>query len=122
MSAAPAPHDSSGATLSHVRRAPTAPIAAASLVAGYAVAAGTGSRPLGGVVLVAGGLWCVREWTRRNDTRTAVELGLFGLAAFVVSHVLARAIGAWPAVLTVAAAMALAVWLRGDVRATALPA
>ena len=101
------------------RRLPTAPIAAASLIAGYAVAAGTGSRPLGGVVLAAGGLWCIREWARRNDTRTAVILGCAGLAAFVISHVLALAIGAWPAVLLVAAAMALAAWLRADTHALA---
>ncbi|HTA37246.1 MAG TPA: hypothetical protein VK761_11075 [Solirubrobacteraceae bacterium] len=101
------------------RRLPTAPVAAASLIAGYAVAAGTGSRPLGGVVLAAGGLWCIREWARRNDTRTAVILGCTGLAAFVVSHVLALAIGAWPAVLLAAAATAIAVWLRGDSRADA---
>ena len=100
-----------------IRRPPTAPIAAGSLIAGYAVAAGTGSRPLGGVVLLAGGLWCVREWLRRNDTRTALTLACAGLAAFVLSHVLALAIGAWPAVLLVAAAMALAAWLRADLRA-----
>jgi hypothetical protein len=103
-----------------VRLPPTAPVAAASLIAGYAVAAGTGSRPLGGLVLAAGGLWCIREWSRRNDTRTAVILGCTGLAAFVVSHVLALAIGAWPAVLLVAAAMAIAAWLRADARAPAL--
>jgi hypothetical protein len=105
-----------GATLARVRSTPTAPVAAASLIAGYAVAVGTGSRPLGGVVLAAGGLWCVREWARRNDARTALVLGLAGLAAFVLSHVLARAIGAWPAVLLVAAALAVAAWLRADTR------
>ncbi len=102
-----------------MRRTPTAPVAAASLIAGYAVAAGSGSRPLGGAVMLAGGAWCVREWARRNDTRTAVELGLTGFAAFVVSHVLARAIGAWPAVLTVAAVTALAAWVRADARTSA---
>ena len=105
-----------GATLAGVRSTPTAPVAAASLIAGYAVAVGTGSRPLGGVVLAAGGLWCVREWARRNDGRTALVLGLAGFAAFVLSHVLARAIGAWPAVLLVAAALAVAAWLRADTR------
>jgi hypothetical protein len=95
---------------------PTAPVAAGSLIAGYAAAVGSGSRPLGGVVLLAGGLWCVREWTRRNDTRTALVLGCAGLAAFVISHVLALAIGAWPAVLLVAAAMAVATWVRADAR------
>jgi hypothetical protein len=102
-----------------IRLTPTAPVAAGSLIAGYAVAAGTGSRPLGGVVLLAGGLWCIREWARRNDARTAAELGCFGLAAFVLSHVLARSIGAWPAVLLVSAAMALAAWLRADARTPA---
>ena len=67
-------------------------------------------------MLAAGGLWCIREWRRRNDTRTAVILGCAGLAAFVLSHVLALAVGAWPAVLLVAAAIALAAWLRADAR------
>jgi hypothetical protein len=105
-----------GATLARVRSTPTAPVAAASLIAGYAVAVGTGSRPLGGVVLAAGGVWCIREWLRRNDARTAVVLGCAGLAAFVLSHVLAPAIGAWPAVLLVSAALAVAAWLRADTR------
>jgi hypothetical protein len=95
-------------------------VAAGSLIAGYAVAAGSGSRPLGGVVLLAGGLWCVREWTRRNDARTAAELACVGLAALVLSHVLARGVGAWPAVLLVSAAMAIAAWLRADARAARL--
>jgi hypothetical protein len=95
---------------------------AASLIAGYAVAVGTGSRPLGGVLLATGGAWCIREWARRNDARTAIVLGCAGLAAFVLSHVLARAIGAWPAVLLVSAALAVAAWLRADTRAPALQA
>jgi hypothetical protein len=103
------------------RSFPTAPVAAGSLIAGYAVAVGSGSRPLGGVVLLAGGLWCVREWTRRNDARTAVVLACTGLAAFVLSHVLALAIGAWPAVLLVASAMALATWTRADARPRLTP-
>jgi hypothetical protein len=99
-----------------VRVTPTAPVAAGSLIAGYAVAAGTGSRPLGGVVLLAGGLWCMREWRRRNDARTAAVLAGAGLSAFIASHLLAPAIGAWPAVLSVAAAMAVATWIRADSR------
>jgi thiol:disulfide interchange protein len=99
------------------RTTPTAPIAAGTLIAGDAVAAGSGSRPLGGVVLLAGGLWCVRAWMRRNDQRTALVLACVGLAAFVLSHVLARAIGAWPAVLLVAAATGAAAWVYADTRA-----
>lgn len=40
---------------------PTAPIAAGSLVGGYLVARETGVRPLGGVVLAAGGAYCTRR-------------------------------------------------------------
>ena len=93
---------------------PTAAIAAGSLIGGYAVAAGTGSRPLGGVVLLAGGLYCVRIWHRRHGTPTAAALAGVGLAAFAASHVLARAIGAWPSVLTVAAVTGAIVWARSD--------
>jgi hypothetical protein len=97
-----------------VRLTPTAPVAGGTLIVGYAVAASTGSRPLGGVVLVLGGLWCVQTWTRRHGARTAATLACVGLGAFVLSHVLALAIGAWPAVLLVAAVMAAAAWTRAD--------
>jgi hypothetical protein len=100
-----------------VRPFPTAPIAAGSLIAGFAVALATGSRPLGGVVLAIGGLWCTREWARRHGPRTAAMLAGIGLLAFVGSHVLALAIGAWPSVLLVSAAMAAATWTRADARA-----
>ncbi|HXD55784.1 MAG TPA: hypothetical protein VN618_13580 [Solirubrobacteraceae bacterium] len=93
---------------------PTAAVAAGSLIGGYAVAAGSGSRPLGGLVLAAGGIWCVRVWRRRHGTPTAAALGGVGLFAFAVSHVLARAIGAWPSVLTVAAVTGAIVWARSD--------
>lgn len=99
--------------------APTAPLAAASLIGGYAVAASTGSRPLGGVVLAAGGLACVEIWRRRHGIRTAAGLGAAGLTAFAVSHVLGRAIGAWPSVLVVAAAMGALAWTFADSRARA---
>lgn len=95
-------------------RTPTAAIAAGSLIAGYAVAVGSGSRPLGGVVLAAGGLCCARIWTRRHGLRTAASLTGVGLAAFVLSHLLALAIGAWPAVLSVAAVTGAIVWVRSD--------
>jgi di/tricarboxylate transporter len=93
---------------------PTAPLAAASLIGGYAVAVSTGSRSLGGVVLAAGGLTCVRVWAIRRDKRTAAQLAAVGLTAFVLSHVLALAIGAWPAALLVSGATATIVWLRAD--------
>jgi hypothetical protein len=99
-----------------MRTLPTAPIAAATLIVGYAVAASTGSRPLGGVVLLIGGLWCIRAWQRRRGTRTAVTLAGVAFAAFVLSHLLALAIGAWPSVLLVAAAVAVVAWTQADSR------
>jgi hypothetical protein len=87
------------------------------LILGYAVAASTGSRPLGGLVLLIGGLCCGWVWMQRHGTRTAVTLLGVGLFAFVLSHLLALAIGAWPAVLLVAAGMACAAWTWADSRA-----
>jgi hypothetical protein len=74
----------------------------------------TGSRPLGGVVLLAGGLGCATIWRRRDGGRTALELTGVGFAAFVLSHLLGLAIGAWPSVLTVSALSAAIVWQRSD--------
>jgi hypothetical protein len=99
-----------------VRSVPTAPLAAGSLIASYAVVAQSGSRPLGGVVLAAGGIWCIRIWARRHGTRTAARLGCVGFGAFVVSHLLALVVGAWPSVLIVAAMTAWATWTLADAR------
>jgi hypothetical protein len=104
-----------------VRPTPTAPLAAGSLIAGYAVVVATGSRPLGGVVLAIGGLWCIWIWRRRHGGRTAATLAGVGFAALVLSHVLALAVGAWPAVLIVAAATAAATWALADTHALAPP-
>lgn len=97
-----------------LRPFPTAPLAAGSFVAGYAVAVSSGSRTLGGVVLLAGGIPCIAAWTTRRGRRTALGLTGVALAVFVASHLLGLAIGAWPAVLTSAAAMGAATWVYGD--------
>jgi hypothetical protein len=97
-----------------MRAFPTAPIAGASLIAGYAVVLATGSRTLGGVVLALGGLWCIHAWLQRHGARTATTLGCVGLGLFIASHLLALVIGAWPSVLAVAGAMAWAAWARAD--------
>jgi Na+/glutamate symporter len=97
-----------------VRSLPTAPVAGGSLIVGYAVAVATGSRALGGVVLVLAGLWCVRAWTRRLGARSAAALVLVVFTAFVLSHVLGLLLGAWPSVLLVSALTGAVVWLRGD--------
>jgi hypothetical protein len=98
------------------RHVATAPIAAAGLVAGYAVAVASGSRPLGGLVLAACGVLCIAIWRARDGGRTATTLAGVGLAAFALSHVVALAIGAWPAVLLAAAATAAACWRLSDAR------
>jgi hypothetical protein len=97
-------------------RVASAAIAATGLVAGFAVAVGTGSRPLGGVVLLACGLSCVAVWLRRDGRRITIQLTAAGLVAFALSHVLGRAIGAWPAVLVVSAATAALCWRLSDSR------
>jgi hypothetical protein len=99
-----------------MRALPTAPLAAAGLIGGYAVAVGTGSRALGGVVLSICGLCCIAVWAHRQGARTALTLAGIGLGAFAVSHVLALAVGAWPSVLLVAAAMAAACWMLADAK------
>lgn len=109
------------ATLRCVRLTPTAPVAAGSLIVGYAVVASTGSRSLGGIVLLIGGLWCIWAWRRRHGARIAATLGLFAFGAFIASHLLALAIGAWPSVLLVAAAMGAVAWTGADARARQVP-
>jgi hypothetical protein len=98
-------------------RVATAPIAAVGLIAGFGVAAASGSRPLGGLVLAICGLTCIAIWLRRDGRRTAAMLTLAGLIAFGVSHVLGVVVGAWPAVLLVAAATAALCWRVSDTRA-----
>jgi tetrahydromethanopterin S-methyltransferase subunit C len=100
-----------------MRRAlPTAPIAATGLVAGYATAVASGSRPLGGVVMASFGTVCISVWLARDGRRTAVLLTGIGLLAFALSHALAKLVGAWPAVLIQAAGTAAACWRLSDVR------
>ena len=83
-------------------------LAAGSLVVGFAVAQATGVRALGGLVLLAGAAVCAVLWQRRAGTARAAGLVVLFAAAFVGSHVLARVIGAWPSVLTVAAVVGVA--------------
>ena len=87
---------------------PTSVLVAAGLVAGFAVAQGTGVRALGGAILLGTGLAAARLWVRRRGWAVAVVLGLVYLAAFVLSHVLTLGLGvpAWlsVALVTIAAA------------------
>lgn len=108
-------------TLRWMTAFPTAPVAAGSLLVGYVVARATGVRPLGGAVLAAAGGWCTRAWARRAGPGTATALLSIYTAGFAGSHPLAKRIGAWPAVLTVAAVNGAASWALAD-RAVAMAA
>jgi hypothetical protein len=97
-----------------VRRLSTAPVAALSLVVGFAVAQATGVRPLGGIVLAVALGWCGLRWrVLAGATRAAVLVALY-LAAFVGSHLLADVLGTWGAVIVVAMTVGLAAWLAAD--------
>ncbi|KAA6217860.1 hypothetical protein [Streptomyces filamentosus] len=89
---------------------PSPAVAAAGLVGGYAVARWTKKRPLGGVVLAVAGGVAAREWQRAGGVKAAVGLSAAYVAAFGGSHPLAKRIGAWPAVFSVAGGMAAASW------------
>lgn len=104
-----------------VAAAPTAAAAAAlSLVAGFAVAQATGIRALGGVVLVVAVALCERVWRELAGTRTAVALVGVYLGAFVLSHLLALVIGAWPSVVVVAVVVGVVSW-RATSRSAVVP-
>lgn len=108
---------------------PTAPIVAASLIGGYYVARQSKNRQLGGAVLGVGGIIAKTEWMKTSGpVTTAVLTGIF-YGGFGLSHPLAKKIGAWPSVLTVAGVAAGSAWVlndrkivRGDAPAVALPA
>jgi hypothetical protein len=95
-------------------RVPTSLLAAVGLIAGFGAAVGSGSRPLGGAVMAVFGVTCIYFWITRDGGATALRLTLVGLTAFVMSHVIALAIGAWPAVLLVSAATAWLCWRWSD--------
>lgn len=97
-------------------RVPTAPAAAFGLIAGYAVAVGSGSRPLGGAVMGVCGVGCIAVWLRRDGRRTAAWLTATGLLAFAISHLLGMLIGAWPSVIVVSAVTAMLCWRLSDRR------
>ena len=97
-------------------RLPTAPIAAAGLIGGFAVAVASGSRPLGGLFLAACGIACIAIWLRRDGPRTAAVLTIAGVLAFALSHVVGLVIGAWPAVALAAIGTAWLCWRYSDAK------
>lgn len=92
----------------------TWPVASGSLLLGFAVAEATGVRPLGGVVMIVAIGWCASRWLRMAGAARTVALVVVYVASFVVSHVVADALSAWPSVLLAAAVTGLAVWALAD--------
>ncbi|MFF4898358.1 hypothetical protein [Streptomyces sp. NPDC001068] len=95
-------------------RVPSSVIAAGGLVGGYGVARWTRKRPLGGAVLAVAGAAAAQQWNRRAGGKAAGALSVAYVAAFAGSHPLAKKVGAWPSVLGVAGAVALASWAVAD--------
>jgi hypothetical protein len=95
---------------------PSSLLVAVGLVAGFAVAQGTGIRALGGAILLGTGLAAARLWVRRRGWAVAVGLGLLYLAAFVLSHVLTLGLGvpAWASVAIVTLVSAGLTWAVAD--------
>ncbi|WP_254711693.1 hypothetical protein [Streptomyces sp. TRM64462] len=94
-----------------MRDVAVAAVAAGGLLGGYGVARWTKKRPLGGVVLAAAGGVAAREWQRRSGPGAAAGLSAAYLGAFAGAHPLAKKVGAWPAVFSVAGGMAVASWV-----------
>ena len=97
-----------------MRRIPTAPIVAGSLIGGYLVARETKKRELGGAVLAVGGVVAARSWYRTSGPAVTGVLLATYLGGFGASHPLAKKIGAWPSVLTVAGVSATASYVLSD--------
>jgi membrane glycosyltransferase len=95
-------------------RTKTAPVVAAGLVGGFAAARYSGRRELGGLVLGSAGAWSAWRWLKSSGPGVmGLLLGIY-LAAFGVSHPLAKKIGAWRSVLAVTAGAAGAAYALAD--------
>ncbi len=95
----------------------TWPVASGSLLLGFVVAEATGVRPLGAIVLIAGCAWCALRWLRgggRARSSRALVLVVVYIGSFVLAHVVADTLGAWPAVLLAAAITGIAVYVLAD--------
>ncbi len=93
---------------------PTAPLVVGGLVGGYAAARFTKKRPLGGAVLAVAGGVATRSWMHTTSPAVTGLLLTTYLGGFGASHALAKKIGAWPAVFTVAGISGGAAWLLAD--------
>jgi hypothetical protein len=82
---------------------PTAPVAAAGLVGGFAAGRYLHRRDLAGVVSAGALAWCLPAWRRAAGTGAAAGLAVVYVGGLAASHPLAKKIGAWPSVLAVSA-------------------
>src|SRR5690349_8235263 len=96
---------------------PTAPIVAASLIGRYYVARQSKNRQLGGAVLAVGGAIAKKQWYAKRGVPTTLALTGIYYGAFGASHPLAKKIGAWPSVLTVAGVAAVSAHVLSDRKA-----
>jgi len=89
---------------------PVWPIAATALPVGFAIAQGTGVRPVGGAVMVA--LLGVAAWGARDRAGTGAQLAVAGIAvgSFVASHLLHDALTVPGAVGLAGAVVGAAAW------------
>ena len=72
----------------------------------------------GGVVLALGAGWCGLSWRRSvGVVRTVALVGVY-VGVFVLSHVIADAVGTWPAVVLAATVAGLAALLVADMPAS----
>lgn len=92
----------------------SAPVTAFGLIGGFLAARETGIRPLGGAVLGAAGVYAGRTWLAKSGPVGTAVLSALYLGSFGASHPLAKKIGAWPSVLSVAAVSAGAAYLVAD--------
>lgn len=81
----------------------TSAVTAVGLIGGWLTARESGIRPLGGVLLGVAGAWAARTWYVRHGWAAAAGLSALYVAAFGLSHPLAKRIGGWPSVLAVTA-------------------
>lgn len=82
-------------------------LTSAGLLGGFGVARASGVRAAGGVVLAGVGAGVFALVAQRGGPWRATAVVLAYLGAFGGSHPLAKRLGAWPSVLTVAAVTAI---------------
>ena len=103
-------------TLKPAKEVNTASVVITGLIGGWLTARETGIRPLGGVILAAAGGYAARSWNAKAGAGVAAGLTAGYIAAFGLSHPLAKKIGPWPAVLSVTTAVAAAACVLSDLR------